>query len=88
MDVFDKPDFTDDAVARFERKGRLSFMVKANRDRAFNLLSAKGVRARKTSSSNQRIHPEYVEDYVGVIETGFGNTMYQTPFKKLWKIER
>lgn len=88
MDVFDKKDYTDDAVQRFHVRGRLNFMSKVNRDRAFDLLKRNGISARKTMSSNVRLHPEYVEDYVGEIETGFGNSMYQTSFKKLYKIER
>jgi hypothetical protein len=88
MEIFDKRDYTADAVQRFRVKGRLTFMSKVNRDRAFDLLKGAGVVARKTASSNVRLHPEYVEDYVGEIETGFGNSMYQTPFKKIYKIER
>jgi hypothetical protein len=88
MELFNKPDYTLDAVQRFRVKGRLVFIDKANRDKAFDLLKRAGIVARKTTSSYQRLHPEYVEDYVGEIETGFGNSMYQTLFKKLYKIER
>ena len=88
MELYNKNDFTLDAVQRFNVKNKLNFLSKVNRDKAFDLLKGAGVNVRKTTSSNVRLHPEYVEDYVGEIEIGFGNSMYQTPFKKLYKIER
>lgn len=87
MEEFDKKDYTADAVARINHKNRLHFMNKSNRDRAFLLIKNAGLNARKTASRGQSIHPEYVEDYTGMIETGFGNSMYRTNFKVLYNIE-
>jgi hypothetical protein len=87
MDIFHKKDYTSDVLNRVDKR-HLLFQSKENRDKAFDTLKAYGHNnIVKGTTSNQRIHPEYVEDYEGEIETGFGNSMYNTPFKKLYKIE-
>ena len=87
MEEFKKEDYTDDVVNRIQRGRTLHFMNKENRDKAFILVKQAGLNARKTTSSNQRIHPEYIEDYKGTIETGFGNSMYNMNFSKLYNLE-
>lgn len=70
----------------------LTFQDRARRDRVFKLIKAKcfgegHLKIRKTSIRGQLLHPEYVDDYEGTVETGFGNTMYKTYFKVLYQIE-
>lgn len=81
-----KPDYTKDVLNRIGKRS-LHYQSKERRDEAFKILKDKGISAKKTTSSSQEIHPEYIEDYKGEIETGFGNTMYRTYFKKLYNIE-
>lgn len=68
-------------------KGRGVFQNKANRDAVATLLKVAGHKVKLSSSRSQQIHPEYVTDFVGTYETGFGNTDYQTFFPNLYKIE-
>lgn len=63
------------------------FQNKETRDTVAKLLKANGFIFRKTSISGQELHPEYISDFVGTYQTGFGNTDYKTFFKKLYKIE-
>ena len=88
METIQKTDYTHNAVDRINSKRHLKFMSKSNRDIAFKLIlkDINSPAVKKSSVSGQLIHPEYIEDYVGEIETGFGNSMYQTYFKKLYKI--
>ena len=87
MEERDKTDYTEDAVNRIQSRKHLVFQSKANRDRAFTMVKAAGLNARRSTSRNQQVHPEYVEDYVGKIETGFGNVMYETVFPVLYRLE-
>ena len=84
-----KENTTLKAVERIQNKNKLLFMNKENRDTAFKLIlkDLNTVAIKKSNISNQQTHPEYIEDYKGLIETGFGNDMYKTFFKKLYKIE-
>lgn len=50
------------------------------------LKEERGVTTRKGSSRNQCLHPEYVLDYEGTLETGFGNTQYQTHWPVLYRL--
>lgn len=63
------------------------FQSKEIRDDVARFLRKKGVTARKGSSRNQCLHPEYVLDYEGILETGFGNTQYQTHWKVLYTLK-
>ena len=87
METKQKSDYTNDAVNRLQNQRSLLYMNKSNRDRAFLLVKKAGLKARRTSVRGQRIHPEYIEDYSGTIETGFGNTMYESSFSILYKLE-
>jgi hypothetical protein len=84
MNIVHKRDNTDIAVSRAQVKQRLLYSKKENRDKAYILLKNAGITSFKSSLGLTLIHPEYIEDYSGEIETGFGNTMYQTRFAKLY----
>lgn len=86
MNIVNKRDNTDIAVSRAQVKQRLLYSKKENRDKAVTLLKNTGITCFKSVLNNQYIHPEYIEDYQGEIEIGFGNTMYQTRFEKLYLI--
>lgn len=68
-------------------QGSLLFQSRELRDSVARLLKDRGVKHTKRVSKGQKIHPEYVADYVGHVETGFGNTMYRTYFANLYAIE-
>ena len=87
MEERDKTDYTEDAVNRIQSRKHLVYQNKANRDRAFKMVKAAGLNARRSTTRNQQLHPEHIEDYVGKIETGFGNTMYETVFPVLYVLE-
>lgn len=50
-------------------------------------LKSQGYSVLKRSSSGSQLHPEYVTDYQGTFETGFGNTDYLTTWGKLYHLE-
>lgn len=87
MEQYQKTDTTNDVYERIQRKRVLHFMNKENRDRAFKILKQRGINARRSSRQGQIIHPDYVEDYVGDVETGFGNTDYKRMFPVLYNLE-
>jgi hypothetical protein len=66
----------------------LLFQSKENRDARFKEMKAAGQRVRKSSITNQLLHPQYVEDFTGPekLDTGFGNTVYKTHFGVIYKI--
>jgi len=65
------------------------YQSKDLRDTVYNQLVREGKSVRKTSISNQQLHPQYVADFEGAekFDTGFGNTVYKTFFKKLYSVE-
>ena len=72
---------------------RMLFMDKKNRDALYRKLKREGREVRRTSTRNQLIHAQYISDYekvTGVVLTeadkGFGNTIYKTHFKTLYKV--
>ena len=66
-----------------------SFQHKANRDKLYRELLAKGESVRRVTYSNQLTHPMYISDFVGAEknDTGLGNTVYKTHFSKIYTIE-
>lgn len=66
----------------------LLFESKETRDKEFKRMKSEGMKVRKSSTSNQLIHPQYIEDFDGPEknDTGFGNSSYKTHFSKLYKI--
>jgi len=66
------------------------FMDKHNRDVKAKELQSQGLTVVRSSTSNQLLHPMYVEDYPRKLspeECGFGNTIYKTHFAKLYIVE-
>lgn len=63
---------------------RALFISKEKRNLLASKLKQEGHIVKKSSCRGQFIHPEYVEDYEGQIETGFGNSQYNTFFKVLY----
>jgi hypothetical protein len=70
-----------------ENQGRTHFKNKEHRDEVAKILKSKGYKIKMDMSHNQRLHPEYIADYEGTYETGFGNADYQTFWNKLYNIE-
>lgn len=68
---------------------REKYQSKENRDRRYKELVALYGRERvkRSSISNQLLHPEYVNDWDGPLERGFGNMQYKTHFPKLYMVE-
>ena len=88
MNTIDKPNYTLFAVERFKAGHRqLAYLSIINRNIAKKSLESQGIKVKCTVKHNVRLHPEYVEDYKGMIDTGFGNTMYDTLFPKLYSLE-
>ena len=86
METINKIDTTKDILNRLHKR-ILHYSNKLNRDIAISILKNVNVGFKLSASANQQIHPEYIEDYAGEIEIGFGNSMYQTYFKKLYNLE-
>ena len=71
-------------------KSHYLFMSKENRDRKAKELQQEGLQVRRSSISNQLLHPMHVEDYPRKLspeECGFGNTIYKTHFSKLYEVK-
>ena len=65
------------------------FCNRETRDMAYRDLLSQGISKRnitRASIRNQLIHPQYIEDYPGAYETGFGNTDYKTHFAVLYEL--
>ena len=82
--------------AGFRNFDDLKFISKERRDKEFefrNKYTSNDNYVRKTTLTNTRIHPMYIEDakLEGLAkeanDTGFGNSVYQTHFKKLYAIQ-
>lgn len=83
MRVSERPEFTVREYARqVKERGKGTFQSKALRDEVQMLIGG-----RKSSISGSNLHPEYITDYVGTLEQGFGNTQYQMYWSKLYTIE-
>jgi len=86
MEIVNKRDYTNEVLNRLHQPN-LIYWNKENRDKAISILKANGYICRKKTIRNQKLHPEFIEDYTGTIEIGFGNTMYKTFFSKLYVLE-
>lgn len=67
---------------------RRKFQSKANRDAAakhLRIMYGKD-NVRASSMRNQNLHPQYIEDWEGEVETGFGNTQYNTFFPAIYTV--
>lgn len=63
------------------------FQDKLVRDAVAEVLKAEGHQVKKTSSRGSVLHPEYVQDFIGEFETGFGSTDYTTHWKTLYNVQ-
>ena len=81
--VFDREEAKNKA---FSVVGTL-FKDKGKRDEVAKELKGLGYKVKRGNATNQQLHPEYVEDYEGSIETGFGNSMYQMFWRKLYTLK-
>ena len=66
------------------------FMSLKNRNVEAKKLKADGYKVIVHTSTNQQLHPQYVEDYPYQDvknDNGFGNTVYKTFFKSLYIVE-
>lgn len=70
-----------------------TYMNKQNRDQRAKELTGQGIRTKKGSVRNQRLHPMYIKDYTKVTgheltqaDKGFGNTLYQTFFSAIYTL--
>jgi hypothetical protein len=73
---------------RFACGTELTFQSRELRDEVASILRGLGKSFKKRSSRHQLTHPEYVDDFEGVVESGFGNTMYKTYFPGLYHLEQ
>jgi len=63
------------------------FLSKERRDKRAKELQAAGHTVLRRRITNQLLHPQYVRDYVGEYQTGFGNTDYKTFFGVLYAVQ-
>lgn len=68
---------------------REHYQDKTRRDARYKELKAQGRNVIRSMSYGSCLHPQYVQDYVGVEknDTGIGNTIYKTYFPKLYTVE-
>jgi hypothetical protein len=64
-----------------------TYQNKANRDAKAKELKAQGLRVKRGSFGPARLHPQYIKDFQGHYETGFGNTDYLSMFGRLYTVE-
>jgi hypothetical protein len=66
-----------------------AYQSREKRDARARELIKQGHRVRRSSLSNQQLHPMYVVDFEGPEkkQTGLGNTVYNTFFAKLYMVE-
>lgn len=82
MEILKKTFNQENTIQRLNSGRNLHFMDKSKRDAIFKLCGGK-----KSTSRNQQMHPEYIEDFEGEIEIGFGNSQYRTYFKVLYNLQ-
>lgn len=74
-------------VGKVLNQGEGMFRSKTMRDNVVTLLKKNGHDVTTSAVVNQNLHPEYVTDYVGTYNTGFGNTDYNMFFSKLYEVQ-
>lgn len=79
---------TIDKLVRMAENGKTSFTFQSKDAR--KLVAAKlrklGYKVRYSSIRNQRLHPEYVDDWEYDVDSGFGNVQYRTWFTVLYNL--
>lgn len=87
MHVYER---TQKSVAEYasevSQRGRGLFQSQELRNKVCAKLISDGQSVTKRSTRGQQLHPEYVTDYVGTIESGFGNSQYQTYWSVLYEV--
>jgi hypothetical protein len=67
------------------------YQSKENRDARYKELLTQHNKAniKRSMVTNQLMHPQYIEDFVGPEkdDTGYGNSSYRTFFSKVYKVE-
>ena len=66
------------------------YMKKENRDARSRELKVQGHTTKKSSEGPALLHPMYIKDWPELLteeDKGFGNTIYQTYFSKLYLVE-
>ena len=66
---------------------KTTFQSKEKRDAEAKRLVAAGHRVRRYSMRGQLLHPMYIADYEGPLDTGLGNTQYRTYWPVLYMVE-
>lgn len=68
---------------------REKYQNRANREARYKeLVEQYGKdRVSRRTARNQQLHPEYINDWDGPLETGFGNKQYRTVFKAIYILE-
>ncbi len=65
---------------------REEYQSKSNREARARELRKQGAVVHKSSMRNQIMHPQYIKDYQGTYQTGFGNTDYRTMFSVVYEV--
>lgn len=87
MRVYERKASTTEGYAgEVLQRGQGTFSSKETRDAVARKLNEQGHQVRTSSISSQNLHPEYVTDYVGTVESGFGNSQYQMYWSRLYEI--
>lgn len=73
------------AEVLLKRKG--TFTDKRERDLVKHGLRSLGYKVKCGSMKMQRLHPEYITDFIGTYETGFGNSDYERIWGTLYTVE-
>ena len=85
MEVIQKVYNESKAISKAIRIGSL-FISKEKRNELAAKCKKEGYIVKKSNVRNQQLHPEYIEDYEGQIEIGFGNSDYRRYWQVLYKL--
>lgn len=69
--------------------GSMLFLSRTCRDVMYRLLVERGENVRRSRTGPCEIHPQYIEDYVGLSreDVGFGNMVYNSRFGNLYALD-
>jgi hypothetical protein len=87
MTTIERIQKSPEELAEYWDYRRMTFQSKDTRDTVHAILKQRGYRVVRRSIRNCRLHPEYIADYVGCFEVGFGNTDYMSEWNNLYTIE-
>lgn len=87
LETINRPEMTETQLIDWVLHRRIGrFISLATRNRIAKRLRASGCKIRVESSRHQRLHPQYLADFVGQYEVGFGNTDYLAEWKSVYTI--